>query len=385
MVTGFEEAVSIFSDPTTFSSCNALSGPFPGFPVPLEGDDVRDLVQEHRHELPMSEEMATMDPPKHTAYRGVVAKHMTPRHIRATEPFMRRTADGLIDQIVERGECELITDFSGPLSLLSICALLGVPESDHPAFVEEMLNPKRNVVGGNLSSAMPADPFSFLHERFAVYIQDRVDEPQNDLMSWLLNTPFPDGSSPTVMDAVRLASMLFIAGIGTTAGLLATSFQILGDDAVLQQRLREEPDLLPNFIEEVLRIDGEIKGTFRLSQTTKSVGGEEIAAGSTVMLVVSAGNRDPRKFECPDEFRLDRPNARQHLAFGYGTHLCLGAPLARLESRVGMERMLSRFDRIEISESAHGPTDARTYKYVPTYLSRSLRNLHLVLTPGRAS
>ena len=237
MVTGYEEAKAMFSDSTTFSSCNALSGPFPGFPVPLVGDDVRDLVEKYRDQLPMSEEMATMDPPKHTAYRGVVARHLTPKHIKATEPFMHRTADRLIDGFVERGQCELITRFSGPLSLLSIYALLGVPESDHPAFVDEMLNPRRGVVGGNLSSAMPDDPFAFLHERFAAYIEDRVHEPRDDVMTSLLNTPFPDGSMPTVMDAVRLASMLFIAGIGTTAGLLATAFQVLGDDPVLQRHL----------------------------------------------------------------------------------------------------------------------------------------------------
>ena len=385
MVTGYEEATAVFSDPSTFSSCNALSGPFSGFPIPLEGDDVRDLVENYRDQLPMSEEMATMDPPKHTAYRGVVARHLTPKHIKATEPFMRRTADGLIDELVELGTCELITDFSGPLSLLSICALLGVPESDHPAFVEEMLNPNRGVVGGNLSSVMPDDPFAFLHERFAVYIKDRVDEPRDDVMTKLINTPFPDGSMPTVMDAVRLASMLFIAGIGTTAGLLATAFQVLGDDATLQQRLRDDPELIHNFIEETLRIDGEIKGTFRLSQSEKTVGGQAIPAGSTVMLVVGAANRDPRKFECPNDFRLNRPNARQHLAFGYGVHLCIGAPLARLESRVGVERMLSRFAKIDISETAHGPAGERTYKYVPTYLSRSLRMLHLDLTSAPAT
>ncbi len=380
MVTGYEEAAAVFSDPSTFSSCNALSGPFPGFPVPHEGDDVRELVAAHRGQLPMSEEMTTMDPPKHSAYRGLVARHLTPKHIKATETFMRRMADELIDGLVEQGECELITNFSGPLSLLSICSLLGVPESDHRAFVEEMLDPKRGVLGGSMSSAMSDDPFAFLHERFAVYIKDRVDKPRDDVMTRLFNTPFPDGTMPTVMDAVRLASMLFIAGIGTTAGLLATAFQILGHDSSLQELLRDDPTRIPNFIEETLRIDGEIKGTFRLCQTRRLIGGEEIPAGSTVMLVVGAANRDPRKFESPSEFRIDRPNARQHLAFGRGAHLCLGAPFARAESRVGVERMLSRFARIDISESVHGPAGARRYKYVPTYLSRSLRELHLDLS-----
>ena len=183
------------------------------------------------------------------------------------------------------------------------------------------------------------------------------------------------------MDAVRLASILFIAGIGATAGLLATAFQVLGEDAELQRLLRDDSTHIPNFIEETLRIDGELKGTFRFCRTTKKVGDVEIPAGSTVMLLIGAANRDPRKFEHPSEFHIDRPNARQHLALGRGAHLCLGAPLARTESRIGVEAMLSRFDTIRISESAHGPAGARTYKYEPTCLSRSLRRLHLELTP----
>jgi cytochrome P450 len=382
MITGYEEAAAVFSDPSTFSSCNALTGPFPGFPVPLEGNDVRELVETYRDQLPMSEELTTMDPPKHSAYRAVLARHLTPKRIKAAEPFMRRIADGLIDDLVDRSECEIITNFSGPLSLLSICSLLGVPESDHQAFVEEMLDPKRAVLGGSTCRAMADDPFAFLHERFEIYIKDRVDEPRDDVMTRLLTTPFPNGTMPTVMDAVRLASMLFIAGIGTTAGLLATAFQVLGEDSSLQQLVRDEPARIPNLIEETLRIDGEIKGTFRLCRAGKSIGGQQVPAGSTVMLVVGAANRDPRKFESPSEFRIDRPNARQHLAFEHGAHLCLGAPFARAESRVGVERMLSRFARIDISESAHGPAGARQYRYVPTYLSRSLRTLHLDLTPA---
>jgi len=139
---------------------------------------------------------------------------------------------------------------------------------------------------------------------------------------------------------------------------------------------------VPNFIEETLRIDSELKGTFRFCRTTTKIGDVDVPAGCTVMLLIGAANRDPRKFECPSEFRADRPNARQHLAFGRGAHLCLGAPLARVESRIGVERMLSRFGAIGVSESAHGPAGARTYKYVPTYLARSLRRLHLDLTPA---
>jgi len=167
MVTGYEEAVSLFSDPTAFSSCNALSGPFPGFPFPFEGDDVSELVDAHRDRLPMSSEITTMDRPKHSKYRAVVARYLTPKHVSSLESTIRRTAHALIDELVNRGECEIITDFSGPFSLLTICALLGVPDSDHQTFVHEMLDPDRGLLTGSPSSGMADDPFAFLHERFA--------------------------------------------------------------------------------------------------------------------------------------------------------------------------------------------------------------------------
>ena len=323
-----------------------------------------------------------MDPPRHSAYRALVARYFTPKHVNATEPFMRSLADRLIDGFVDRGTCELITEFSGQFTLLNICALLGVPESDHQGFVDEMLDPDRDRKVGSTTSTMSADPFAFLHQRFTVYIEERLKEPRDDVMTSLARTPFPDGSMPEPMDAVRLASMLFIAGIGTTAGLLATAFQLLGERRDVQQLLRNEPERIPNFIEETLRIDSELKGTFRLSRRPKTVGDVEIPAGSTVMLVIGGANRDPRKFECPSEFRIDRENARQHLAFGHGVHVCVGAPLARTESRVGVERLLARLDDITISPTAHGPADARTYDYVPAYLIRSLKSLHLEFTPA---
>ena len=382
MVTGFEAAMAALSNVEDFSSCNALTGPFPGFPVPLDGDDVSEVIDAHRDQLPMSDELTTMDPPRHTAHRALIARYLTPKYINATEPFMRQLADRLIDGFASRGTCELIADFSGPYSLLNICALLGVPEADHPMFVEEMLNPRRPILSGSPNSTMPDDPFAFLHERFQTYIEARRDEPGDDVMTRLANTPFPDGSAPEVMDAVRLASMLFIAGIGTTAGLIATALLVLAERPDLQQTLRDEPSLIPSFVEETLRYDGEVKGTFRLARRSNNIAGVDIAAGSTVMVLVGAADRDPSRFTDPDEFQVDRPNVRQHLAFGHGAHVCVGAPLARAASRVAIETLLSRLTAIAIAEDEHGPADARTFRYAPTYISRSLRSLHLEFALG---
>jgi cytochrome P450 len=132
-----------------------------------------------------------------------------------------------------------------------------------------------------------------------------------------------------------------------------------------------------------LRIESPVKGDFRLSRVPTTVGEVDLAAGTTVMVLNGAANRDPRRFEDPDTFDPDRNNARQHLAFGRGIHSCPGAPLARAETRVAIERLLDRTANIRISESRHGPANDRHYNYIPTYILRGLTELHLEFTRTR--
>ena len=188
---------------------------------------------------------------------------------------------------------------------------------------------------------------------------------------------FPDGSMPEPVDVARIAANLFSAGQETTVRLLSTALRLICDEPGLQQRLREQRELIPRFIEETLRIESPIKGAFRLALKTTTVGGVEIPAGSTVMLLHGATGRDPRHFECPHQMNIDRPNVRQHISFGAGVHTCPGAPLARAEGRVVIERLFDRTNEIRVSESAHGPAGARRYEYLPTYMIHGLRTLNL--------
>jgi cytochrome P450 len=127
----------------------------------------------------------------------------------------------------------------------------------------------------------------------------------------------------------------------------------------------------------VLRVESPVKADFRLTRRTTSIGGVEITAGTPVMLLNGAANRDPRHFECPAEFQGDRSNARTHIAFGRGVHSCPGGPLARAEGRVSIERILDRTRNIRLSEEHHGPPGDRTFRYEPTWILRGLSNLHL--------
>jgi cytochrome P450 len=228
------------------------------------------------------------------------------------------------------------------------------------------------------------NPSTELDTWFSTYLEERRREPRNDMLTELATATFPDGSVPEVEDIVNLATSVFFAGHETTVRLLAASLRLLAEQPELQATLRGHREGIPNFVEEMLRIESPIKSHFRLTRVATSIGGVELSPGTTVMLLPGAANRDPSRFECPAEFRADRPNARQHLAFGRGAHSCPGGPLARIEARVSLERILDRITDIRISEAHHGPDVDRHYEYSPDYILRGLTALHLEFTP-RAS
>jgi cytochrome P450 family 150 subfamily A5 len=383
MVTGYDEACAVYTDTDTFSSCNSVTGPFPGFPVPLDGrSDASELIDQHRDELPFSDQLTTMDPPEHRDHRHLVMRQLTPKRLKENEQFVWRLADRQIDQILQRGECEYIGDYCNPFTLFVIADLLGVPEEEHDEFRTALARrPNSNAVGST-KDELSHNPLEWLYDRFSRYIEDRRHQPRADVLTALATTTFPNGELPEVIDVVRVAANLFAAGQETTVRLLGTALQLIGDHPDLQQTLREQPELIPNFVEETLRIEAPVKGDFRLARRPTNVAGVDIPAGSTLMVVNGAGNRDPAHFEDPTEFRVDRANAREHLAFGRGVHSCPGGSLARLEARVSIERLLDRTATIAIAEEHHGPPDARRYHYMPTYILRGLTRLHLEFTPA---
>ena len=377
MVTGYEEAMAVYNDPATFSSCNTVAGPFAVWPVPLEGDDISDVIDRYRDALPFSDQLPSFDPPRHTAHRGLLMRLITPKRLKENEEFMWRLADRQIDEFLARGECEFIHEYANPYTLLVIADLLGVPEADHATFREELQGDRRPTTSGG---APAHKPLEFLYDRFTTYIEERRREPRDDVMTSLATAPFPDGSLPEVEDVMLIAANLFAAGQETTARLLGTMLRLIGERPELQQRLRDERDRIPNFVEEALRLETPLHAQFRLARVPTTVGGVDLPAGTTVMVLNGAANRDPRQFDDPDELRLDRPNGRQHLGFGFGIHTCAGAPLARAEARVSTERLLDRMADIRISETAHGPAGAHRYEYSPIYLLRGLESLHLEFT-----
>jgi cytochrome P450 len=377
-VTGFDETFEVYRDSETFSSCNSVIGPFATFPVPLNGDDVSDVVDRYRDQLPMHEHMVTMDPPDHTRERALLMRLITPKRLKDNEEFIWRIADEQLDEFLADGHCEFISAFTQPFAMLVVADLLGVPEAEHQRFREGFgLSGTVGEVGAGKEGSPGENPLSWLDECFTGYIEERRSHPLKDVLTDLALATYPDGTTPEITSVVRTATFLFAAGQETSARMLAAALKYLAEYPELQDELRNEHDRIPDFLEEVLRVESPVKADFRLARRTTSIGGVDITAGTPVMLLNGAANRDPRQFDHPDEFRVDRPNARTHVAFGRGAHSCPGGPLARAEGRISIERILDRTRNIRLSEEHHGPPGDRRFRYEPTWILRGLTGLHI--------
>jgi cytochrome P450 len=252
-----------------------------------------------------------------------------------------------------------------------------VPEEDHKRFRDGFgLSHVPGEIGAG-GDNMSLNALAWLDDWFAHYIEDRRREPRDDVLTDLALATYPDGSMPDVTSVVRTATFLFAAGQETTARLLAIALKYLAEYPELQDQLRSHPEQVQGFIEESLRIESPVKADFRLARRSTTIGGVKIPAGTPVMLLNGAANRDPRRFEKPEEFQVDRHNSRAHIAFGRGAHTCPGGPLARAEGRISLARILDRMRDIRLSEEHHGPPEDRRFKYEPTWVLRGLSNLHL--------
>lgn len=382
MVTGFDEAMDVLSRPDdVLSSAVAVVGPIPPLPFTPAAHDIRDQLAAHRDELPWSRHLATLDGRKHAERRALLGALLTYKRLLANEAYLRGLADRVIDSFIAKGRCDAASDYAHAVATYAISDLMGIPEADRAELVT-MLGAPPSQVDGDAAHKVGADPLIFLKNRFDGYLRERQANPGTDLMSELVQSRFKDGSAPDLDALSELARFLFGAGQDTTSRLVAHAIRVLGDDPDLQARLRREPERIPDFLEETLRHDGPVKVTYRLALVDTEVGGVAAPAGTIVTVCLTGGNNDPRHFAQPDRFDIDRENVRDHMAFSRGSHFCLGAPLARLESKVAIERLLARLADIRLAEADHGPPGARRYRYEPTYTFRSLSDLHIEFTPA---
>jgi len=399
MVTGPEEAIAVLRAPDVFSSATIVAGPDPMslFPQRPEGDDITEFVNANRRYLPQNDQIVSADPPSHTAQRALLMGLITPKRLKENEEFIWRLTDRQLDEILPRGTAEIMADYAQPYTLLVIADLLGVPEEDHAELLSRRLGSQmtlgeRTAKGPETGDRAPQDrgdngggdhgqnTLSIFYDYFSAKVEELRQRPQGDVLTGMAQAKFPDGTVPGPIEVARIASNLFAAGQETTVRLIGTALRRIADEPEVQALLRAHRDLVPRFIEETLRTEGPILGEYRLAVKTTELGGVRIPAGTPVLLANGAANRDPRQFECPAEFRVSRENVRRHIAFGHGIHTCPGAPLARSEARITVERLLDRTTDIRINADAHGPAGNRRYDYMKTYMFRGLTRLHLDFT-----
>jgi cytochrome P450 len=298
-------------------------------------------------------------------------------------PVWREPAHGVV---MVSGYDEAVAVQRDADQTLSVCNIVSGPWSGIPIEtasddISDLIERHRQRV---TFSRLEGDRSGFVgvkEEWFVKYIEDRRREPRDDVLTELALATFPDGTTPDAIDVARVATFMFAAGHGTTIDLLSLSMLMLAERPDLQEQLREDNSKIPVFIEEMLRFESPIKSNFRMARRTTRIGDVDVQAGTSVLVMNGAANRDPRRFDEPNEFRLGRPNILQHIAFGPGVHTCPGAPIARAEVRVSLERILDRMANIRLSEAEHGPTGARRLKWDRTFLFRRLKELHLEFTP----
>jgi len=294
--------------------------------------------------------LITMDEPRHGQLRQLVARGFTSRPVSMFEERIRAVADELIDRFAGRGSVDLVPALTGPLPMIVVGDLIGVDPEDRDPFrvwsdtiVHQDVDQPDTVAAGRAAATAVV-------EHFAMMVEARRAAPRDDLVSALLSASV-DGEHLTDEEILGFCFLLIVAGTETTTNLLGTGVLALAADPTQRARLAEQPALLPDAVEEMLRWGSPVQGLARTTTSDVERHGVTIPAGEKVLLLYGSANHDERHFEDPERFDAGRTIER-HVAFGHGIHFCLGAALARLETRVVFEQLLARLDDWQVDEAA---------------------------------
>jgi cytochrome P450 len=349
LVTSAELVRRVLLDATTFSSHVHKHAAPPA--------DVTDEVAAIRAQgWPYTSALGTSDAPEHTRHRALVNKSFTPRALASMEPAVRAAAEELARALPDGVEVDLLATFAEPLPVWAISSILGLPQ-ERREDVRRWSTAAVASIGANPSSEQwvgyERDLLDFQHS-MAATIQGRV--PQHPgLIAELAANLAEDGDAPTAgVDLPLLLTLLrelVVAGNETTGKFIAEALRLFGSDPEQWRRIRANPAYADALVEESLRMATPTQSVMRVATCDTELGGVAVPAGTQLMVSLASANRDENGREHPDEFRSDRASTRQHLAFGQGPHMCVGAGLARMESRIALQVLADHVDRIQMSLS----------------------------------
>lgn len=366
MVTRYDDAKRILADPATYSN-----NPFSRAGRPTDSAAAAAQVMRERGWV-RARTLQRTDPPTHTRYRRLLGGVFTKRRVQTLVPRMDELCHELIDGFVDRGRCEFIEDFALPLPGIVICEQLGLDSSDYPRFkrwADAMLAATQRALSVEEAVEQAEIELDAQHH-LAQEFERRRAEPTDDLISALV-TSEEDLSIEELQD---LMHQLVTGGFETTTAALSTGLWLLIRHPEQMAKLRADESLLENFIDESLRFDSPVAGLWRTTTCPVTVAETELPAEASVMVRYAAANRDEARFAEADRFDIERDNANEHLAFGWGTHFCVGAQLARAELRSAFGAILARLDDIEL---AH-PLDPLPHEF--SFFLRPMKELPIAFT-----
>jgi len=383
IVTGFDEFLQVMRNSADFSAVIGLQGAALPLPFTPEGDDITGQIEAQRDRFHGGDLLVNLDDNPHFNMRALVNTLFVPSRLKAAEERMAAYADRMVRDAVAKGQVDLVKDIATPFVTWVVADMLGVPDEDRQMFIDRIAEAP---CPGNLDGEKALDeadhPFVIMGSYFAGYIMDRLANPREDVLTELAHAVYPDGSKANPEDMIKLGMFMFGAGQDTSAKLLTNSMRYITDIPGMQDKLRADPSQIPALLEEVLRLEGSTKQTARLARRDTTIGGHPVKAGTKVLLAIAAANRDPKRWDAPNDFQMNRPKIKEHVAFGRSAHTCAGAPLARAEVRVILERFFAHTAHMDIDSVKHGPAGARQLDYEPSFIIRGLSSLIVNLTPS---
>jgi cytochrome P450 len=355
------------------------SSRFGGPSTPLAPEDRAKLDRVRAEAYPRVPTMLTADMPDHTRYRRLISKAFTPKVIAELEPKIRNIANRLIDGFIDKGSMEFVEEFGVPLPLEVIAHALNVPDerlADFKRWSDDAIAGMGTKI--SIEQRMEAERgVNECQRYFATELEKRRTEPQDDLLTNLLNARVDDGDPDITderpLDMAEMLSMLqqlLVAGNETTTKLLTESMKLIAETPGEWEKLRADSSRAPKMVEEALRLTSPTQGMFRIATRDHELEGVKIPKGARIAIVFASANRDAKLFDDPDSFHPERDNLREHLAFGKGIHFCLGASLSRLEARVALEELSRRIESFSLPES-------NEFTYFPSFLLRGLTRLDI--------